>query len=180
VTNPGLEGPYSAISPKPDSTITGELPDGWNLINGNAEAELAEESANVHEGKSAMRVTLNAAGSQRLEVGTRLKMEKKAYRFTIWLKSDGLNEMVVFARQTGDPYTVYFKKSVKVSPEWAAYTVEGVVGDTDVRFVVEMNKAPAVYWIDDFRVENVSEGTSQSGAMNCPTLRMAAWLAVTA
>lgn len=162
--NPGLEEPYASINLDSGSAIiTGETAEHWQFINAGAEVVCERETENVHEGQSAQKLSVNAKTPREVEFGLRIQSLQRGllYRFTIWLRADGLAKARLLLRQTGVPYEVYASTAVDLTPEWTEYTLDATVTNTDVRLIVAMQNSPATYWIDHVQAKEVTGDESK-------------------
>lgn len=125
IPNGGMEGPYSA-----------GIAAGWvKNCYGDNEAVFAEETQDVHGGRSAQRITCVRFTSGGVQCHSAdLAIEKgKPYTIRLWMKGDIESPVYVGLRKHGPPYTSYLKRHVRVKPQWRAYLITGEASDTDPR-----------------------------------------------
>jgi len=140
--NGGMEGPYA-----------NGLAQGWtaNCYGSNAVA-FAEETAGVHGGKSAQRVTCSAFASGGVQFHSGgLAVEKgKPYTLTLWLKGDLRRRLTISIRQRGAPYAAYLSSGVRIKPEWTPVVITGEASGSDADCCVFFNYAePGTLAVDD-------------------------------
>lgn len=161
--NGSLEAPYSAIESKNADFASGEVAHGWEQRTSTGQAIFSMETEGVKEGNAAQRITVKNTGGREVEFNKRLKLEKnKICRFTVWLKADTILKCRIFVRQTSAPYAIFVGKTIEVSPEWTAFSLQGELKDGDVRFVIGI-AVKGTLWVDDFQVEEASATAASTG-----------------
>ncbi len=119
----GMEGPF-----------TGGLAAGWvNNCYGDNNAVFAEETRDVHGGKSAQRVTCTKFVSGGVQFhSANLAVEKgKPYTVRLWMKGDVGSLVYIGIRKHGEPYTGYLKRHARVTNQWRPYILSGEAGGAD-------------------------------------------------
>jgi hypothetical protein len=112
------------------------LAQGWvsNCYGSNV-VTFAEESADVHSGKAAQRVTCTRFESGGVQFhSSDVGVEKgKPYTLTLWMKGNVKAPVYVGIRKHGAPYTPYLKRDLRVRKDWTPYLIIGQASDTDPR-----------------------------------------------
>ncbi len=123
LANGGMEGPFP-----------GGLAVGWvKNCYGDNEVLFAEETGDVHEGRSAQRVTCTkfVTGGVQFHGGNIAVEGGKPYTLRLWMKGDVQSPVYVGIRKHGEPYTGYLKRHARVKNEWRPYILTGIASDTD-------------------------------------------------
>ena len=118
-----MEGPFA-----------GGLAAGWvKNCYGSNEVVFAEETHDVHGGKSAQRVTCTRFDGGGVQFhSSRVAVEKgQTYTLRLWMKGDVASPVYVGIRQHGAPYTAYLKRHCRVKNEWRPFVIIGEASDTD-------------------------------------------------
>ncbi|MCS7306008.1 MAG: carbohydrate binding domain-containing protein [Thermoguttaceae bacterium] len=123
VRNGGMEGPFS------DGIAHGWVKNCYGVN----EVVFAEETKDVHAGKSAQRITCLKFTSGGVQFHSAdLAVEKgKPYTIRLWMKGDIESPVYIGLRKHGPPYTSYLKRHVRVKPQWRAYILAGEASETD-------------------------------------------------
>jgi hypothetical protein len=112
------------------------LAQGWvpNCYGSN-EVVFAQESTDVHGGKSAQRVTCTHfdSGGVQFRSGDVALEKGKPYTLCLWMKGDVKAPVYVGLRKHGEPYTPYLKRDVRVRSDWTPYLIIGQSSDSDPR-----------------------------------------------
>ncbi|MGO8926287.1 MAG: carbohydrate binding domain-containing protein [Limisphaerales bacterium] len=112
------------------------LAQGWvpNCYGSN-EVVFAQESTDVHGGKSAQRVTCTHfdSGGVQFHSGDIAVEKGKPYTLRLWMKGDVKAPVYVGLRKHGEPYTPYLKRDVRVRSDWTPYLIIGQPSDSDPR-----------------------------------------------
>ena len=119
----GMEGPF-----------TGGLAAGWvNNCYGDNKAVFAEETQDVHGGKSAQRVTCTqfVSGGVQFHSADLAVAKGKPYTVRLWMKGDVDSLVYVGIRKHGEPYTGYLKRRARVKNQWRPYILSGEAGGSD-------------------------------------------------
>jgi hypothetical protein len=138
----GMEGPFAD-----------GLSQGWakNCYGSNTVA-FAEESHDIHGGKSAQRVTCSAfviGGVQFHSSGVAVE-KGKPYTLRFWMKGDVNVPVTVVIRKRGEPYTRYLTRQVRVKREWTPYLIMGEASGSDPACAVFfMFAGTGTVWVDD-------------------------------
>ncbi|MBM4091118.1 MAG: hypothetical protein FJ276_17105 [Planctomycetes bacterium] len=121
--NGGMEGPFA------DGLATGWVKNCY----GSNDVEFAEETSDVHGGKSAQRVTCKkfVTGGVQFHSGDLAIEGKKPYTVRLWMKGDVRSPVYIGIRKHGEPYTGYLKRHVRVKNEWRPYILTGETSDAD-------------------------------------------------
>lgn len=124
--NGGMEGPF-----------VGGLAAGWvkNSYGDNTIA-FAEETRDVHGGKSAQRITCTRFVSGGVQIHSAdLAVEKgKPYTVRLWMKGDVQAHVYLGLRKYAEPYTAYLKRYARVkNDQWRPYVLAGEASDSDPR-----------------------------------------------
>lgn len=146
LANGGMERPYA-----------NGLAHGWTAnCYGSNRVAFAEETAGVHGGASALRVTCEAFASGGVQFhSSGVSVEKgKPYTLTLWLKGDVRSPVTVCIRKRGEPYTQYVKRAVRVKGEWTPCVIAGEASGSDPDCCVFVNVADTgTLLIDDVSLE---------------------------
>lgn len=123
LTNPGFEGSTS------QSSRWGEI--AWGTTY--ASWAYARETANVHGGSSAQKITLTSTGSA--DAGYVFKQDftfqaGKLYEGTVYLRSSDSIKVQVYFRRAGKYYEPCATRTLKLDSNWQAVTIRGGFGDT--------------------------------------------------
>ena len=121
--NGGMEAPF----------VQG-LAQGWvKNCYGENEQQFAEETKDVHGGKSAQRITCTKffGGGVQFRAGGVAVEKGKPYTLRIWMKGDVKSPVYVGIRKHEAPYTGYLKRHVRVKNEWKPYIIIGEASDSD-------------------------------------------------
>jgi hypothetical protein len=125
LANGEMEGPF----------VNG-LAQGW-VANcyGSNEVVFAQESTDVHGGKSAQRVTCTRFddGGVQFHSGDVEVRKGQPYTLRLWLKGDLTGSIYVGIRKHGPPYTPYLKREVRVKKDWTPCLILGQASDSDER-----------------------------------------------
>ncbi|MGA2659831.1 MAG: carbohydrate binding domain-containing protein [Verrucomicrobiota bacterium] len=125
LTNGQMEAPF----------VNG-LAQGWapNCYGSN-EVVFAQESADVHGGKSAQRVTCARFddGGVQFHSGDIAVQKGKPYTLRLWMKGDVTAPVYVGIRKHGAPYTPYLKRDIRVRKDWTPCLIMGQASDSDAR-----------------------------------------------
>ncbi len=119
-----------------EAAFANGLAQGWvpNCYGSN-EVTFAEESTDVHGGKSAQRVSCTRfeSGGVQFHSGDIAVEKGKPYTLCLWMKGDVKGSVYVGIRKHGAPYTPYLKRDVRVKNEWTPYLIIGQPSDSDPR-----------------------------------------------
>ena len=121
--NGGMEGPFA-----------GGLAAGWvKNCYGSNDVVFAEETRDVHGGKSAQRVTCTkfVTGGVQFHSGDVAVEKGKPYTVRLWMKGDVQSPVYIGIRKHGEPYTGYLKRHARVKSQWRPYILAGEASDTD-------------------------------------------------
>ncbi len=159
LTNGTMEGPFADGMAR-----------GWakNCYGSNT-VLFAEDNRDVHEGKSAQRITCSAfvtGGVQFHSSG--LAVEKgKPYTLRLWLKGDLKTPVSIVIRKLREPYTGYLRRSVRLRGEWTPYLLMGEADGSDPDCAVFiMFAGTGTVWVDNMSLmpglhEDLIEETTQ-------------------
>jgi hypothetical protein len=133
------------------------LAQGW-VANcyGSNEVTFAEESADVHGGKAAQRVTCTRFISGGVQFHSAdVGVEKgNPYTLRLWMKGDVKAPVYVGIRKHGAPYTPYLKRDLRVRKDWTPYLITGQASDSDPRCgIYIMYAGPGTLLVDDVSLE---------------------------
>ncbi len=138
----GMEGPF-----------TDGLAAGWTgNCYGDNDVVFAEESADVHGGRSAQRVTCTrfVSGGVQFHSGDVSVERGKPYTLRLWVRGDVASPVYVGIRQYGEPYTRYLGGHMRVKDHWRPILVTGEALGTDPRCAVFiMFSDTGSLWVDD-------------------------------
>ena len=121
--NGGMEGPFA------DGLAAGWVKNCY----GSNEVVFAEETSDVHGGKSAQRVTCTkfVSGGVQFHSGDVAVERGKPYTVRLWMKGDVQSPVYIGIRKYGEPYTGYLKRFARVKNEWRPYILAGDASDAD-------------------------------------------------
>ncbi len=124
----GMEGPFA------DGLAAGWVKNCY----GSNEVAFAEETTDVHSGKSAQRVTCAefATGGVQFHSGDLAVEKDQPYTVRLWMKGDVKSPIYIGIRQHGEPYTGYLKRYARVKTEWRPYILTGNASGTDPRCAI--------------------------------------------
>lgn len=138
----GMEGPFSS-----------GLAAGWvTNCYGDNDVVFAEETRDVHGGRSAQRVTCTkfATGGVQFHSGDVAVEKGKPYTVRLWMKGDVHSPIYIGIRKYNEPYTGYLKRHARVKDEWRPYILAGEASDTDPRCAIFiMFAGTGTLWVDD-------------------------------
>jgi hypothetical protein len=130
LTNGEMEAPF----------VNG-LAQGWapNCYGSN-EVVFAQESADVHGGKSAQRVTCARFddGGVQFHSGEIAVQKGKPYTLRLWMKGNVAAPVYVGIRKHGSPYTPYLKRDIRVRKDWTPCLIVGQASDSDARYGIHI------------------------------------------
>ena len=117
-----------------EAPFNGGLAAGWvKNCYGSNDVVFAEETRDVHGGKSAQRIACS-----RFETGgvqfhsAQVAVEKgKTYTLRLWLKGNVTSTVYVGVRKHGEPYTGYLKRHCRVKNEWRPYVLIAEASESD-------------------------------------------------
>ncbi|HWH69707.1 MAG TPA: carbohydrate binding domain-containing protein, partial [Candidatus Sulfotelmatobacter sp.] len=115
------------------SFVNGLAP-GWvSNCYGSNEVVFAQESTEVHRGKSAQRVTCTHFDTGGVQFHSAdIAVEKgKPYTLRLWLKGNVRTPVYVGLRKHGAPYTAYLQREVRVKNDWTPCLIMGQASDAD-------------------------------------------------
>jgi len=121
--NGGMEGPFA-----------GGLAAGWvKNCYGSNEVVFAEETSDVHGGKSSQRVTCTkfVSGGVQFHSAHVAVEAGKPYTARLWMKGDVQSPVYIGIRKYNEPYTGYLKRFARVKNEWRPYILAGDASDAD-------------------------------------------------
>lgn len=157
IANGAMEGPFS-----------GGLATNWvKNCYGDNEFTFAEETADVHEGHSAQRVTCTAFVKGGVQFhGSDIAIEGgKPYTLRLWMKGDVRSPVYIGIRKHGEPYTGYLKRLVRLKNEWRPYILTGNASGEDPQCSLYiMFEGTGTLLVDDVEVRpGIHEDIAESG-----------------
>ncbi len=158
LVNPGLEGAFYTLAPSPGAkgVISGALPQGWQDNSGWADVTVnyTQEVADVHEGKSALKVEVTAIRGGACQFMQYFKQitQGHTYTFTLWLKGDGKVPVDVYLRRSTAPYTMYGKSAIIPNGTWQKVIVVCPATDTLPAALMIRPGAATTFYVDDATV----------------------------
>ena len=126
----GPDGENVTVKAKGDHIVQGWLPTGWNDNTEWAAINATYSKLNESPVKEApaLRITVEKMDDGQLQLTSytaeRIYDHGRIYRVTGWLRSPESDAVSVGARQSEDPYEMYFEKELPTGKEWKQFEFE--------------------------------------------------------
>jgi hypothetical protein len=161
-------GPYQPYvkSPADVGVVEGDLAAGWedNSAWGQVSVLYGKDETLTAGGKASQRIEVRSIQKGAVQFCQRVSLKAgRIYRFSMRLRSSIFARADVELRQSGPPYTIYGQTSASISPEWRKFEVYAPVTQDVVALALLIPSEPATYWVDDAKIEDVTDSAGVDG-----------------